>query len=511
MEVRLLPPEPTRLPAGPPVGTKGMPSTRDSPLATKKAPRSLAVVVMAAGKGKRLRSKLPKVLMPVCGRPALWHVLRAARRLRPERLVVVVHHGREDVEAAVRSWGGRPEPVFVDQGDPQGTGHAVMTAERAVGRASEVVVVPGDSPLITGEMLRDLLRTHRRRGAVATVQTTELPDARGYGRVIRDGTSLVRIAEEKDATPTERRIREVCTSVYAFDRAALFGALPLVGTDNVQREYYLPDVLSILVQKGESVAVERADFGGALDINTHASLARASGAMRARINADHMANGVTILDPGQTYIDVTVRLGAETVLYPLTFLEGATKVAAGCTIGPSVRLVDTSVGEGSEVQFAVVREARIGAGASVGPFASIRPGTVLGDGAKVGTFVEVKASRVGKGSKVPHLSYVGDATIGEGTNVGAATVTVNYDGYEKHRTVVGDDVRIGSDTMLVAPIRIGNGAVTGAGSVLTRDVPPGALAVERSEQKIVKGYRKRKDAKKAADRAGGKATHEGGA
>jgi bifunctional UDP-N-acetylglucosamine pyrophosphorylase/glucosamine-1-phosphate N-acetyltransferase len=242
----------------------------------------------------------------------------------------------------------------------------------------------------------------------------------------------------------------------------------------------------------------KVDVGGAMGINSRAELAEVNRIVRRRINAEHLANGVTLLDPETAFIDVDVRIGRDTVIHPLTFLEGETRIGGGCEIGPSARIVDTSVADEAVVQFSVVRGARIGRRSNVGPYASIRPGTVLGDGAKVGTFVEVKASRVGRGSKVPHLSYVGDATIGEGTNIGAATVTVNYDGYEKHRTTIGDDVRIGSDTMLVAPVRVGDGAVTGAGSVITRDVPPGALAVERAEQRVVEGYRKRKDDEAAA-------------
>lgn len=471
------------------------------PLAAKKPSRSLAVLVLAAGKGKRLKSKLPKVLHPVCGRPVLWHVLRAARRLRPDRLVVVVGHGREAVEEAVGSWKPRPDPVFVDQGKPLGTGHAVMAAEEALAGIDDVVVVPGDNPLLTREMLAAVLRTHRRRKPAATVQTTELADASGYGRVQREGSEFVRIVEEKEAGAEERRIREVATSVYAFRGPPLFQALPLVGRDNVQREYYLPDVLGILVDKGEPVAVEAADFGGALDINSRASLARVSRAMRERINAEHMANGVTLLDPWQTFIDVDVRIGAETIVYPLTFLEGSTRIGSGCVIGPSARVADSRIGDGTEVQFAVVREARIGADVSIGPFASIRPGSVIEDGAKAGTFVEIKASRIGKGSRVPHLSYMGDATLGRRVNIGAGTITCNYDGWEKHRTIVEDEALIGSDTMLVAPVRVGRRAMTGAGSSITEDVPAGALGIERSEQRNVKGFRKRK----AAGKSGGKA------
>lgn len=453
-------------------------------------PRSLAAVVMAAGEGKRLKSSLPKVLHPVCGRPVLWHVLQAVRAVRPERVVVVVSFGRDRVEEAVRSWGLKLPVRFVDQGEPLGTGHAVMVAERAVGRVADVLVVPGDNPLLTGEMLRDLVRVHRRRSPAVTMQTTFVSDPTGYWRVVRDGDRLIRTVDEDVATGDELAIREVATSIYGFRREDLFRALPALGRDNAQREYYLPDVLEILVEKGEEVRLVAGDFGGALDVNSRASLARASAAMRARINEALMASGVTLVDPERTYVDVGVKVGPDTVILPLTFLEGRTRIGAGCTMGPATRVLDSVVGDGAEIQFSVVRGARIGTAATVGPYASLRPGTVLAARAKAGTFVEIKASRVGEGSKVPHLSYVGDAVIGVDVNVGAGTITCNYDGLRKHRTVIDDGAFIGSDTMLVAPVRIGREAVTGAGSVITRHVPPGALGVERAEQRIVKGYAK---------------------
>ncbi|HEX9376052.1 MAG TPA: bifunctional UDP-N-acetylglucosamine diphosphorylase/glucosamine-1-phosphate N-acetyltransferase GlmU [Actinomycetota bacterium] len=459
-----------------------------------KSPRSLAAVVMAAGLGKRLKSRRPKVLHEIAGRPVLWHVLRAAVAAKPKRLVVVVHHGREEVEEAVRSWSLRPEPVFVDQGEPLGTGHAVLAAERAIGDAADVLVLPGDEPLVTGEQVRQMLSIHRRRDVAAVVQTTIPVDARGFARVIRDARGeFVRLAEGTDATPEELRVTEAATSVYVFRREDLFGALPLVTRENRQREYYLPDVLGILHDKGERIAVQLVDSGGSVGANSRQELAQAAEVMRTRINERHMDAGVSIVDPATTFIGPEVRIGADTVIHPMAFLEGTTRIGRACGIGPSARIVDSTVGDGSTVQFAVVRGSRIGRDVNVGPFASLRPDTVLEDGSKAGTFVEIKGSRVGKGSKVPHLSYVGDADIGKGVNVGAATVTVNYDGWEKHRTVIGDDVKIGSDTMLVAPVRVGKGAMTGAGSVITKDVPPGALGIERSDQRNIEGFRARQE------------------
>jgi len=469
---------------------------------------SLAAVVLAAGKGKRLKSASQKVLHPICGRPALWYVLQNVKAARPSRIVVVVHHDGDAVREAVRSWGIRPEPVFVEQGKPFGTGHAVMVAEDAVGRAREVLVVGGDYDPATPEHVRELLRVHRRTKSAATILTTEVAEPGGYARIVRDGTALVQIVEGSDAPPALRRVKEISLLLFAFRREDLFRALPLVGRENVQREYYLNEVFPILMEKGERVSAVKVDTGGAMGINSRRGLAETVRVVRERINGKHMERGVTIVDPQTTFVDVDVRIGADTVVHPMTFLEGPTRIGAGCEIGPSTRIADSRVEDGALVQFSVVREARIGPRATVGPFAHVRPGTVLAEGAKAGAFVEIKASKVGEGAKVPHLSYVGDAEVGKGANVGAGTVTVNYDGYRKHRTQIGEDARIGSDTMLVAPVRVGDGAVTGAGSVITKDVPAGALAVERSEQRVVKGYRKRKDAEaKVRGKPKGKGAH----
>lgn len=461
---------------------------------TTRSTRTLAAVVLAAGKGKRLKSQTPKVLHPICGRPALWWAIRNVRAARPSRIVIVVHHGADQVREAVRSWGIEPDPVFVEQGDALGTGHAVLVAQRAIGKVDDVLVTTGDFDPAVPEQVRTLLRVHRRTMSAGTLLTAEVDEPRGYARIVREGTRLLRIVEGSDAPPELLPIKEVSLLFFAFRRADLFRALPLVGRANRQREYYLNEVFPILIDKGERISAVKVDVGGLMGVNSRSDLAATIRLVRDRINREHMDNGVTLLDPGATYIDVDVRIGRDTVIGPNTFLEGSTRIGAECEIGPSTRIVDSRVDDGASVQFSVVRDSRIGAGATVGPFASLRPGTVLRPGAKAGTFVEIKGSTVGRGAKVPHLSYVGDATIGDRTNIGAATVTVNYDGYEKHRTVIGDDVRIGSDTMLVAPVRIGDGAVTGAGSVITEDVPPGALALERSEQRVVKGYRKRKDA-----------------
>ena len=447
-----------------------------------------------------MKSPRPKVLHEVCGRPSLWHVLKAAVAARPASLTVVIGHAGDEVEGAVRSWGLKPEPVFADQGEPLGTGHAVKVTENVVGDTDDVLVLPGDDPLVSGEDIRAVLRKHRRTAAAATIAINELENAKGYARVVREGDRLVGIVVEDvaDASPKLRRIREVSTLVYAFRREDLFKAIPLITRDNKQKEYYLPDVISILLEKGERISVVPVDWGGTMGLNSRAGLAAVTRIMRARIVEEHVANGVTFMDPAAAYVDADVRIGPDSVIHPLTFLEGRTRVGRDCLLGPATRIVDSIVRDGCEVTFSVVREARIGPRATVGPYASIRPGTVIGEEGKAGTFVEIKASRVGRRSKVPHLTYVGDATIGEGVNLGAGTVTVNYDGFQKHRTRIGDEAHVGSDTMLVAPVKIGRRAWTGAGSVITRNVPEGALAVERSEQRTVRGYDERKRAAGAA-------------
>jgi bifunctional UDP-N-acetylglucosamine pyrophosphorylase/glucosamine-1-phosphate N-acetyltransferase len=461
---------------------------------TKKRRPTLAAVILAAGRGKRLRSATPKVLHPIVGRPSLWHVLRAAVAAKPDRIVVVVGHGGELVRDAVRSWDISPAPVFVEQDQQLGTGHAVLAAERAVGRVDEVLVLAGDDPLVEGRHVRQVLAVHHRTRAAASFLSTVVDEPGGYARVIRDGARLVALVEDVDAAPAARTIREIAVVVYAFRRGDLFRALPAVGSDNRQREQYLNDVIPILLDEGDRVSAALADFGGWAGVNSRRTIARCERIMRARINGRLMDAGVTIVDPDTTYVDVGVAVARDVTLLPMSFLEGSTQIGRGATIGPCSRLVDTRVGDRSEVTFSVTEGATIGRDVSVGPYTRLRPGAVLEDGAVVGDFVEVNRARVGKGSVAKHLAYIGDARIGDGVNIGAGAVFVNYDGYRKHTTVVGDGARIGSDTMLVAPVRIGRDATTGAGSVITQDVPAGALGLERAEQRTVKGYRKRKDA-----------------
>jgi bifunctional UDP-N-acetylglucosamine pyrophosphorylase/glucosamine-1-phosphate N-acetyltransferase len=462
---------------------------------SKRTVRSLAAVVLAAGKGERLKSGTPKVLHPVCGRPLLWHALQVVRAAKPARIVVVVGHGADDVREAVRSWDIRPAPVFIEQAEQLGTGHAVQLAEEAVGKVADVLVANGDFDPITPTDLRKVLSTHRRSGAAVTLGSTILGTPGGYGRVVREGRRVVDVIEGRDAPPAVRKIHEVATNWIAFRRDLLFATLPLLDRENRQHEYYLNRAISILLDKGERVDAVVCDTGGILGANTRAGLAGLEALIRRRTNESHMAAGIRLIDPAATYIDVDVRIGRDTVVYPNTFLETGVRIGAGCSIGPSAAIARSRVGDRSVVWFSVLEDARVGKDCEVGPFARLRPGAILEDGALVGDFVEVKGSRIGRGSKAKHLAYIGNAELGAGVNVGAGTVVVNYDGYEKHPTVIGDGARIGSDTMLVAPVKVGKGAVTGAGSVITKDVPAGALAVERSDQKNVKGYRERADAK----------------
>ncbi|MCU1674468.1 MAG: bifunctional UDP-N-acetylglucosamine diphosphorylase/glucosamine-phosphate N-acetyltransferase [Frankiales bacterium] len=454
--------------------------------------RPAAVVVLAAGEGTRMRSATAKVLHPLGGRSMLGHVVAAARALDPVHLLVVVGHGREQVTAALAELDPAATPVV--QAEQRGTGHAVRTALDGLELDGTVVVVPGDAPLLTADTFRALLDSHARAAAATTVLTAELPDATGYGRVVRDSSGAVTaIVEHKDADDGVRRIREINTSVYAFDAAHLRDALGKLGTDNAQGEEYLTDVVALHRSAGLAVAAHVVpDAPEAMGVNDRVQLAEAARVLRDRINDRHMRAGVAILDPATTWIDADVELEADATVLQNTQLKGTTVVRRNAVVGPDTTLTSTEVGEGAKVTRSTADGAVIGAGATVGPYTYLRPGTRLGKGSKAGAYVEIKASDIGEGSKVPHLSYVGDATVGARSNIGAATVVVNYDGVNKHRTVIGDDVRIGSDTMLVAPVEIGDGAYTAAGSVITEDVPAGALGVGRARQRNVEGWVERK-------------------
>jgi len=447
-----------------------------------------AAVVLAAGQGVRFNSALPKVLHEAAGRPLLGWVLRALPPL--DRVVVVVGREASAVRAAAAHW-GPDDIVVIEQPQQRGTGHAVRLAADALDGIDTVLVVPGDTPLLDEKLLAGLLDRHVTSGAAATLLTATPADPSGYGRIQRDaGGDMVGIVEHRDADAADLAIREINTSVYAFQTGPLRTALERLTTDNEQGEEYLTDAVVELL--GSGVNSVQAPAEATDGVNDRAQLAAVAQLLRRRILHDLMVTGVTVIDPATTYVDADVSVAADAVLLPGTHLQGRTRVAPGAVIGPNSRLADTVVERDAQISYSVLLDASVGVGASVGPFAYLRPGARLERNAKAGTFVEVKNSTVGEGSKVPHLSYIGDTTIGRGANVGAATVTVNYDGYDKHRTVIGDGARIGSDTMLVAPVTVGHDAYTGAGSVITSDVPPGALAVERAQQRIVEGYAERR-------------------
>ncbi len=443
---------------------------------------SLRAIILAAGQGTRMKSSTPKVLHEIAGRPLVLWVLDALADVDPDEITVVVGHGADDVRSVL------PEGVrTVVQEERNGTGHAVMVALEHIGSVAgdTVLVAPGDSPLILPETLKALVDAH---SGAATLLTAELADPTGYGRVIRDGDQVTAIVEENDADAAQRAIHEVAVSTYTFDGSALESALDRITSDNAQGEYYLTDAIGILAAEADVRAIPAADAEEVLGVNSHDQLAAAAGIIRQRINHGLLHSGVWMQDPGRTYVDAGVTIEPGARLYADTYLEGSTTVGDGAEVGPSTFARDTAIGAGAKVWFSVARGARIGEGAQVGPYASLREGTVLEENSKAGTFVETKKTTVGPGAKVPHLAYMGDATIGEGANIGAGTITCNYDGYHKHPTTIGKGAFVGSDTMLVAPVTIGDDAITGAGSTITRDVAPGALAVERSTQKEVPGY-----------------------
>nr|WP_268244835.1 bifunctional UDP-N-acetylglucosamine diphosphorylase/glucosamine-1-phosphate N-acetyltransferase GlmU [Pilimelia anulata] len=461
------------------------------------------VIVLAAGQGKRMKSDLPKVLHPLLGRSLVGHVLAATAALGAARTVVVVGHGADRVTAHLADVA--PAAGTVVQEQQNGTGHAVRVALAALPPLTgTVVVLNGDTPLLRAETVAGLVRTHEEAGAAATVLTAEVPDPYGLGRIVRaaDG-AFDRIVEERDATAEQRALTEVNSGLYVFDAAHLAATLGKLTTDNDQGEEYLTDVLGLLVGAGERVAAHRAaDPAETLGCNDRAQLADLRARLRDRVNHAWLTSGVTLLDPATTWIDVTVSLGRDAVVEAQTQLYGETHVGAGARIGPDSTLVDTVVGAGASLVRTHATGAEVGEEVSVGPFAYLRPGSVLGRKSKIGTFVETKNARLGEGAKVPHLSYVGDATIGEHTNIGAATVFVNYDGVAKHHTVIGRHARTGADNMFVAPVRVGDGAYTAAGSVITADVPPGALGVARGQQRNIAGWvARRRPGTAAADAA----------
>ena len=446
----------------------------------------LVTVILAAGKGTRMKSSLPKVLHRVGGKSMLQHVLDAASKAGAKRNIVVVGFGGEQVKEAI---GDQAE--FVVQAEQLGTGHAVQqTASLLQGETGTVMVLCGDTPLLTGELLKKLYDAHKEAGAKATVLTAIMPDATGYGRIIRTATGTVeKIVEHKDATEAERKVQEVNSGIYCFEAQDLFQALSEVTCDNAQGEYYLPDVLEILRNKGEKIwAVAADDYESTLGINSRVQLSGAEKILRRRKNIELMDSGVTIMDPDSTFIDADVTVGRDTVIYPFTWLEGTTTVGEACEIGPNTRFTDTKIGNHVTAHFSYGHECEIADEVILGPYVHLRPNTKLAHKVRIGNFVEVKNSNIGEGTKLPHLSYIGDCDMGSGVNMGCGTITVNYDGKTKFRTKVGNDAFIGCNSNLVAPVEVGDGAYVGAGSTITKNVPPADLAIARARQTNIAGW-----------------------
>lgn len=469
-------------------------------------PNETAVLVLAAGAGTRMRSDTPKVLHTLAGRSMLAHALHSVAEVAPEHLVVILGHARDRIGPAVDALAaelGRSIGVAV-QDQQLGTGHAARCGLDALGEAftGVVLITSGDVPLLDARTIAGLLTTHGTGDTAATVLTTTVADPTGYGRILRtqDG-EVTEIVEEADATPSQRAIQEVNSGVYAFDAAALRSALSRLSSDNAQHELYLPDAVAILRQDGRTVRAEHVtDSALVAGVNDRVQLAALGAELNRRIVAAHQRAGVTVIDPLSTWIDVDVTIGRDTVIRPGTQLLGTTEIGTGCEIGPDTTLTDVEVGDRASVVRTHGQLAVIGDGATVGPFTYLRPGTQLGADGKLGAFVETKNATLGTGTKVPHLTYVGDADVGEHSNIGASSVFVNYDGENKSRTTIGSHVRTGSDTMFVAPVTIGDGAYTGAGTVVRDDVPPGALAVSAGPQRNIEGWvlRKRPDSASAA-------------
>jgi bifunctional UDP-N-acetylglucosamine pyrophosphorylase / glucosamine-1-phosphate N-acetyltransferase len=448
----------------------------------------LHVVVLAAGKGTRMKSAQPKVLHRAAGLPLIEHVLRLGAALQPATTTVIVGHGAALVESSQRA---RPGLRFALQEPQLGTGHALLQARPHLPAGEgTVLLLSGDVPLLRLATVRQLLDRHVETHAAATVLTARVPDPSGYGRIVRRDGAIAAIVEDRDATPEERRIDEINSGVYAFDLAPLFDALASIGSGNAQGEYYLPDLVRIYRSRGRGVeTVTVADAREIMGVNSRRELADVNAILKTARVEELMAAGVTIVDPASTFVGPDVSVGPDTVLHPNVYLEGKTTIGSGCEIQACVRLVDAIVEDGAVVQnFCVIEQSRIRAGAEVGPFARLRPNSDVGEHAKIGNFVELKKTTLGKGSKASHLSYLGDSTIGEKVNIGAGTITCNYDGRVKSPTVIEDEAFIGSDTQLIAPVRVGRGAYVAAGSSITDDVPAGALGIARGKQINKEGW-----------------------
>jgi bifunctional UDP-N-acetylglucosamine pyrophosphorylase / glucosamine-1-phosphate N-acetyltransferase len=454
------------------------------------------VVVLAAGKGTRMKSQRPKVLHRISGLTVIERVLRTAAALMPASITLVVGHGADEVRQSLAK---RTSLKFVTQEKQLGTGHALLqTRPLLEGKSGTLVLLSGDAPLLTVDSLKALLAAHDEAHAAATVITANFPKPFGYGRIIRTRGQISKIVEDRDASPAQKKITEINSGIYAFDLAPLFAALDSIGTANKQGEYYLPDLVAIYRKQKKPVAVFTVARGDEIrGINSRTELAEVNTMVRQQKNEELMASGVTLIDPATTYIDADVIVGADTVIYPCVFLEGSTKIGSACEIHAGSRIVNSTIGDRVCVRnHTVVTDSTVEAGAFLGPFAHIRPDSRIGEDVHIGNFVELKKTTMGKGAKANHLAYLGDATIGTKTNVGAGTITCNYDGEKKHPTVIGNNVFVGSNSTIVAPVTLADGSYIAAGSAVTTDVPEGALAIGRSRQENKEGWvARRKEAK----------------
>jgi len=451
----------------------------------------IVAIVLAAGEGTRMKSEKAKVLHQISGVPMICHVIDTLSELKLDKIYVVVgNHGEEVIKAL-----SNKNLNFIWQKEQLGTGHAVsQVKDKLKNFDGMVLVLCGDVPLIRSNTLKKLLDFHMASDSSSTILTFYPENSSGYGRILRENNkNIIGIIEEIDANKEQLKIKETNSGTYCFNWKKLSQVLKLLNPDNVKHELYLTDVIKVLSSRGEKIsAMSVKNWKEVMGVNNREELAKTNYEMNQRILKKWMNSGVTIMDPDSTYINTQVNIKNDTIIYPSTLLEGKSKIGKNCEIGPFTRLVDSVIGDGSKVTYSVIHDSKIKKGTNVGPFSHIRPGTEISESVKIGSFVEVKKSSIGRGSKVPHLSYVGDTEIGDKVNIGAGTITVNYDGYRKHKTKIEDNVHIGSDSMLVAPITIGKGSVTGAGSVLTKNVPPDSLALERGEQVIKQGWAKRK-------------------
>ena len=446
-------------------------------------------IILAAGKGTRMKSKLYKVLHPVSGQPMVEHIINRVSETNPDQIITIVGHGAEQVKAQL---GERSE--YALQAEQLGTGHAVLQAASFLqGKEGTTLVISGDTPLLTTETLNNLFEYHQGKNASATILTAQAEDPTGYGRIIRDHIGIVeKIVEQKDTTPEEALVQEINTGTYCFDNQALFEALNKVGTDNAQGEYYLTDIIEILKDAGKTVAAyQTEDFDESMGVNDRIALAKANELMRQRINKMHMVNGVRFVDPATTYIDAGVEIGSDTVIEAGVQLQGKTVIGSDCVIGAHSRIVDSVIEDHVVVEHSVIEKSLVKSHADVGPFAHLRPKAEIGEGVHIGNFVEVKNAEIGKNTKVGHLTYVGDATLGEEINVGCGVVFVNYDGKNKHRTTIGDHSFIGSNANIIAPVEIAKNTSVAAGSTITEDIPEYAMAIARARQVNKEEYAKK--------------------